>query len=336
MSSASNSNKILFVYQFPLPFIQKDLEILKSAYEVRELRFRGLRDILSLFRGVLWCDATFSWFGSINAFFAVLFSNVLGKKSIVVAGGHEVVHEPEIKYGMFSFWWKKWCPLYVFGHVDLVLSVSESTTQECIQNAKTKRKKVQLLYHGFDSERYKPFGAVLKEAIVITIGRVNANNQIKKGLELFVRSARFLPDTEFLLVGPWDDDTINYLKKIASSNVKFTGGLYGEDLIKLCNKSKVYVQVSYHESFGCSIAEAMLCECIPVVSRKGAIPEVVGNCGVYLDKLTAKDVAEKIKEALHGPGDLGKMARERIVNFFPLENREKGLFGAIDSLLGIR
>jgi glycosyltransferase involved in cell wall biosynthesis len=331
-----NKAKILFVYQVPLTFIEKDLEILKSAYEVRELRFRGLRDILSLFRGVLWCDATFSWFGSINAFFAVLFSNVLGKKSIVVAGGHEVVHEPEIKYGMFSFWWKKWCPLYVFGHVDLVLSVSESTTQECIQNAKAHKGRIKLLYHGFDSEMYKHVEKIKKEPIVITIGRVKADTLKKKGLEVFVQSASFLPETKFFLVGPWDDVTVNYLKETASPNVTLTGGLYGKDLVELCSRAKVYVQASYHESFGCSIAEAMLCECIAVVSRKAAIPEVVGDCGIYLDKLTAKDVAEKIKEALHAPGDLGKMARERIVNLFPLRKRKEDLIRAVDSLLEIR
>jgi glycosyltransferase involved in cell wall biosynthesis len=289
-----------------------------------------------LWKGIRQCDIVFSWFGSIHAFFAVLFSKLLGKKSVVVAGGYDVAYEPDIKYGMFSFWWKRWCPKYVFNHADLVLTVSESTTLECIRNARVQKERVKLLYHGFDSEIFKPVETIMKEPIVITIGRVNTDTLIKKGLELFVQSARFLPEKKFLLVGPWDDDTINYLKGIASPNVTLTGGLYGKDLVELCSRAKVYVQASYHESFGCSIAEAMLCECIPVVSRKAAIPEVVGDCGIYVDKLDDVSVAEKIEEALYAPEVLGKKARERIVNYFPLKKRKEDLIQAVNSLSKVK
>jgi glycosyltransferase involved in cell wall biosynthesis len=325
-------SKVLFVHQALLPFVEKDSEILKSAHEVKEFCFRGISDIISLFKWILWCEVSFSWFGSIHAFFSVLFSEVLAKKSIVVAGGHDVACEPEIEYGMFLHWWKRWCPRYVFNHASLVLSVSKNTTRECLENAKTPEKKVKLLYHGFDSERFKPTDNVKKEQVAVTIGRVCADNLRKKGLELFVRSAQVVPEAKFFLIGPWDDCTIDYLKAIASPNVTFTGGLYGEDLVHLCSRAKVYVQVSYHESFGCSIAEAMLCECIPVISKRAAIPEVVGDCGFYVEELSAEHVGHKIHEALYAPDILGKMARERIINLFPLKKRKDGLLKSVDSL----
>lgn len=325
--------KILFVHQSLMSFVQKDLNILQSAYQVRDLQFRELQDIPALVSGTLWADLTFSWFGKLHAFFAVLFSKMLGKKAIVVAGGDDVAYEPEINYGMFAYWWKRWCPLFVFRYADLILSVSESNRKEIIRNAKADPGKVELIYHGFDAQKWQIIDGIRKEKLVLTVGRITEETLPAKGLELFVRSAAYLVDVSFVLVGPSPDGTVNKLKAIASSNVTFTGVTPGEELLKMYSRAKVYVQVSVHESFGCSLAEAMLCECIPVVSRKAAIPEVVGNCGFYIEKLEPEDVAEKIKEALSVPEDLGKKARERIITLFPLEKRKKELFEAVESVL---
>jgi len=42
----------------------------------------------------------------------------------------------------------------------------------------------------------------------------------------------------------------------------------------------------------------MLCECVPVVTKNGALPEVVGDTGFYVAYDDERDVAEGIKKAL--------------------------------------
>lgn len=323
--------KILFVHQSLVSFVEKDLNILRLAHQVRNLHYRGLQDIPSLVKGTIWADLTFSWFGKLHAFFAVLFSKMLDKKSVVVAGGDDVAHEPEINYGMFSFWWKKWCPLFVFKYADLILSVSDFNRRETIENAKANPAMVKLLYHGFDDKKWRPLDGVAKQTMVLTVGTVSDETYMKKGLKLFVQCAKYLPDAPFLLVGLWKDGTVDRLKAIASSNVNFTGGLYGEDLVRIYSRAKVYVQISVHESFGCSLAEAMLCECVPVVARRAALPEVVGDCGFHVDEPTPKAVATQIEKAL--ASDLGDKARRRIMRHFPLEKRRKALLAAIDEVM---
>lgn len=101
-------------------------------------------------------------------------------------------------------------------------------------------------------------------------------------------------------------------------------------------QAKLYAQVSVHESFDCSLAEAMLCECVPVVSRRAALPEVAGDCGFYADVLTLEVVAGKIREALDAEPTSAKRARQRIVQLFPLENRQVGLLEAIDEVEDLR
>lgn len=330
--------RILFVHQGLVPFIEKDLRILEQAHEVRECYFPGYhagwlrvaKNVLHLFRGVLWCDVTFSWSGKLHAFFAVLFSKILGKKSVVVSGGDDVARIPETSVGIFNFWWKKCFALFVFKYAALILCTSDFNRDETLKNARADTRKIKLIYHGFELDEFRRMPNIKKEDIAITVGIVKSTNTYIKGLRFFVESAQFLPDREFIVVGPWVDAAIEDLKRIAPRNVVFTGGLYWDDLIRMYNRAKVYVQVSIYESFGCSVAEAMLCECVPVVSRRGALPEVVDDCGLYIDNLEPQELAQKIEQALDSV--LGLRARERIMTLFPLEKRKCKLLAAVDEL----
>lgn len=323
--------KILFIHQRLESYVQKDLDILRSVHQVRDIQFTGIKDIFAILQGTIWADLSFSWFGKLHAFFAVLFSKIFGKKAIVVAGGDDVVNNPEIKYGMFYFWWKKWCPLFVFKYADLVLTVSKSNTFETIKNAKVSSEKIKMIYHGFDISKYKENKTIQKANIALIVGAVDKEYITRKGIYLFVESAQYLPNVSFVIVGSLRDEAAYSLKMSANKNVRFTGYLEDGKLLKLMWTAKVYVQPSIHEAFGCSIAEAMLCECIPVVARNAAIPEVVGDCGYYVDNLTPENLSSKIKEAINS--NLGKAARKRVESMFPIEKRQKQILKVIEKLL---
>jgi len=63
----------------------------------------------------------------------------------------------------------------------------------------------------------------------------------RKGLETFVEAAKYLPNLKFVVVGPHYDNSIRKLKSIASGNVKFTGFVPDEELIKYYQKAKYIV-----------------------------------------------------------------------------------------------
>ena len=79
------------------------------------------------------------------------------------------------------------------------------------------------------------------------------------------------------------------------------------------------------------MAEGMLCGCVPVVTDRGAIPEVVGDTGFYVPYGDPEATAEAIKEALNS--NKGKQARERIKKMFPIERRERELISEIECVL---
>lgn len=338
--------KILFVHQKLEPYVLKDLKILQDVYDVHECEFIGvlkttplrlLKDVWTLLRGVWWADLTFSWFGKLHAFFAVLFSKALDKRSIVVAGGEDVTkHKVGGKpYGLFSHPVKKWFAYFTFKWADCILSVSRYNFEETLTNAKVDPKKTILVYHGFDGQVFQKKSGIAKKNFVVTIGNIDQENYFRKGLKLFVESARLLPDVRFFLVGtkfgPEGDNSLQLLEKAAPENVTLTGRLQMQDLIALLNKASIYIQASEHEAFGCSLAEAMLCECVPVVSRNTALPEVVGDAGFYLDELSPQELAIKIREALLHP-EVGKLARKRIIDNFPLTKRKDKLLQVVESM----
>ena len=321
--------KILYITPPPYrSFLKKDAELLKKYYKIRVIIFDKLSPplIFKLFKGVLWADITFSWFADTHAFLAVLLSKLFRKKSIVVVGGYEVAKVPEIGYGALLNPKSARKVKYVLENADKVLAVSNFNKKEILEYMNLNN--VKLVYNGVDITKFKP--AIKKEDdLIITVAGRHPNIKLK-GLDTFIKTARFLPEKKFVVIG-LSKDLVNNLEKVSTSNVTFAGFLLGRDLIQYYQKANVYCQLSYRESFGMALAEAMACGCIPVVTNRGALPEVVGETGFYVPYGDPRATAEAIKEALKS--DKGKEARERIKRMFPLERRERELIGIIKEML---
>jgi glycosyltransferase involved in cell wall biosynthesis len=311
-------------------FIQKDIDILSSDHEVRVVVFERLRkNFYQLLKGAIWADISFSWFAALHASVVVVLSRILGKKSIVIAGGYDVASVPELNYGQTLDFSGRLRAVITMKLANLVLSVSDFTREESIENALCNPKKIKTVYHGFKTF-VTPDNMQKDEKLVLTVSFLTMEQMKRKGILTFVECAKYLPEYDLVVVGAPLSDSKEFLQKIKSPNVRVTGYLPQNKLEELLKRAKVYVQVSIHEGFGCSLAEAMLYECVPVVTKKGAIPEVVGNTGFYVPLNDPESTAQAIRKASHSY--LGPKARERILNKFPLEKRKKLILEAINSL----
>ena len=335
MENLNKKTKILFVKRITRSFTENDIELLQKHFDVRVVDFvlsrKNLKDILKtvlgMIIGALWADVTFSWFADIHAYVAVLLSKLFRKKSIVVVGGYEVAKVPEIEYGSMLNPKSTHSVKYVLENANKILAVSEFNKKEILKY--TNPKNVELVYNGIDCDKFKLKGK--KEDLVITVGYV-VNHAIKrKRYDVFVKAAKYLPNAKFVLIGEYVDDSIEYLKSLASPNVEFTGFVSDEELLRYYQKAKVYCQLSMYESFGIAPAEAILCGCIPVVTNNAALPEVVGDTGFYVPYGDPEATAEAIKEALKY--DKGEEARERIKKMFSLEKREERLVEIIRGVI---
>ncbi len=315
-------------------FIQNDLEFLRRHFDVKVVdsvfSIDRLKDTLGTMRnligGILWADVVFVWGAGFDAFWAVGLSRIFKKRSIVVVMGYEVAEVPEIGYGAMLNSISAYTVKFVLRNANRVLAVSKFSKEEILKY--TNSENVELVYNGVDCDKFKPKGE--KEDLVITVGSILKNRIKLKGLETFVETARFLPEVRFIVIG-LSEDTIDYLKTLATSNVETTGFLSQDNLIQYYQRAKVYCQLSYRESFGMSLAEAMLCGCVPVVTNNAALPEVVGDTGFYVPYGDPKGTAGAIKKALNSAGE--KEARERIEDMFTFEKREERLINEIERVL---
>jgi glycosyltransferase involved in cell wall biosynthesis len=317
-------------------FMQLDLDLLKEGFDVRLVRIcygkrdlkRTLKTHLGLLSGIAWADAVFCWFADYEAFAAIALSQLLSKKTAVVVGGRDVTSIPELGYGLALHSRNHFYRKFALNRATKVLPYSRDAERGAL-GFLNDTAKVKLIYLGVDSEKFHPLG--IKNDTAITVGAVTHSNLKRKGLETFVKSAAYLPDVEFVLIGRFLDTSINYLRSIATTNVRFTGFLAESELILQYQQAKVYVQVSGHEAFGLGLAEAMACECVPVITDKGAISEVVGDTGIYVAYGDPAGTAQGIEQALSS--DKGRIGRQRIEKMFAIGKRKEALRTTMTGLL---
>jgi len=320
--------KVLYVYRTLSAFVKKDFEIIEENYTIHPLHAKGtISTIKRIFGAIGDVDLSITWFAGWHAFFLTLISRIYSKKVIVFTGGYDVALVPDINYGSRLSWWRRKISQYVLNNCDLVIAISDAAKKDTLEF--TSPKQIKRLYMSVDTSVYYPSGE--KEDIVVTVGNVVRENLKRKGLETFIRTAKLIPEVKFYLVGNWLDSSIDNLKSIGAENVEFTGFLPDKELISILRKSKLYAQLSGREGFGISMAEAMACGCVPIVTSRGAIPEVVGDTGFYVPFQDPAASAKAIKQAL-GSINGKPSPYERIKRKFNPDKRKKLILNLIDNL----
>ena len=327
--------KILFLTSSLSSFVEGDLRMLQENYPIREVIAGGgpagslvqrLSLGLAIFFGVLRTDITFSWFAHNHSYLAVMASRLLGKKSVVVIGGYEVANEPGIGYGAILDPELAKRVHYIIEHADCILAVSEFSKGEILAVAQPRR--IEMIYNGIDISVFSPEGE--KGDVVLTVCFVSTENIRVKGLDTFINAARQLPEVRFVLLGGALDNVLKDLKQDAPRNVKFVQPSSPDELLNWYRRAKVYCQLSYRESFGMALAEAMSCECVPVVTDRGALPEVVGDVGFVVPYGDTRATADAISRALIS--GMGPVARERACEIFSAEHRGQEIRRVITTL----
>lgn len=328
-----NKARIVYLYNVKNTFINIDENLLEKRYQIEThfIKSRHPRYLLPLWQSIKKADVVVAWFASWHSLPAFLMARMTGKPCVLITGGYDVANVPEINYGLRRGGLPYLVSEMVFRLSHIALPFSETAYHETLLNTPLTSSRTRALLLGVvDKPAFK--NPEIKQDIAITIGNIDHTSVRRKGIRLFVEAAAFLPKIKFIVVGKHKDASIDELLAIATDNVEFTGFVSDETLDKLLIKSKVYVQASRHEGFGLSVAESMLARCIPVVSKQGSLPEVVGDAGLYLNDLKPKTIANTISEAMESMYS-GESARQRILDNFSIEQRAEGLYNAIDALL---
>ena len=253
-------------------------------------------------------------------------------KVIVVPFGIESTYVPDIRYGAMGN------PLYrrlfacVMRMVDSVLPPSDSARDELLRFGKPRR--IRTVYNAVDTETFQPGPEPRERRVVTACYYISGTEWVRKGLDRLVEAAVLLPDLEFTIVGEIAPELFERIRGQSPPNVLFTRRRYSRrECAELYRTSAVYVQASAWESFGVSLAEAMACGCVPVVTDRYSLPEVVGDTGYIASYGDADALAQAIRNAMGDPGK-GEAARRRVLEQFTAEMRQTALREEMERLLG--
>ncbi len=326
--------RILFVTSRRASFITVDRELLAQRYEVVD-RYQPGRggSPLRVLRAMRGCDAVVGWWASWHTFWPITLAWLLRRPSVLIVGGFDTANEPDIGYGYQQGGARARLSRWIMRRAGILATNSAYSRAEVERNTGISADRVTVMHHGVPD----PFGALPDkppEPLALTVGNVDRPNLERKGLRAFAEAAAELPEVEFVAAGRFVDDAGEQLRAQAPPNLRLTDWVEEDELLDLYRRAAVYVQASRHEGFGVSVAEAMLAGCVPVVTRAGALPEVVGDIGVQIDVPAApKAVAAAIREAMERGPDAGAAARERVLSEFSLDARAAALHDLVERAL---
>lgn len=324
---------ILYITNTKTSWTKNDYDILSKHFKVTNLFVNSYIDILKSINPffILKHDVVLVWFASLSFSPLLFISWLLKRKIVIIAGGYDVVKVPEIKYGGFlDSWPKRIIRKLMFMAAEKVVSISFSNQKEAIENANVPSSKSVMIYHGFKDPNIplKIFQERKKQ--VVTIGIINNETYYRKGYKYFFELAQILPDWNFIHIGKISDDFQHKLQFQNCKNISMLGFLPLSEFNEVLNQSKFYLQLSVHEGFGCSIVDAALLGCYPIVFDRYAMSEVVDGCGEIIEFEDIELIKFKIEELENTNLNVEEI-QLHYLNKFPSEVREKKLINLITS-----
>ena len=208
--------------------------------------------------------------------------------------------------------------------VGVVLSPSESSARDIVTDFGVDRSRIRVVPLGVDDVFRPPAQPRVPGRIVAMASADTPMKGIATLLEAFAK-LRTERDVELLLVSKPKPggETERIVDRLGIAEwVRFVHGISDEELAATVGSAEVACVPSLYEGFSLPTAEAMACGTPLVVSRAGAIPEVVGPDGLCADLVTPGDVGELVHalDALLDDPErrarMGRAGRERALAEF--------------------
>jgi len=207
-----------------------------------------------------------------------------------------------------------------------VIAVSRSSEEEARRIFKIPQSKIRVVYNGIDAGFFKRDDSVPREPnSIIMVG--NAEGKVKGVIYLLKALQQLKREREVKLTIAGCSPDSQYVTKLVKEcqledAVTFTGKISMEELVRRYSAAEVAVVPSLYEGFGLPAAEAMSCKVPLVVTRAGALPEVVGEdgeAGITVPPAEPDALAAAIRQLL-ADGSLrrkmGEAGRSRVERCF--------------------
>jgi glycosyltransferase involved in cell wall biosynthesis len=149
-----------------------------------------------------------------------------------------------------------------------------------------------------------PHDHSLPSADFIFWGRLAAQKNLRRALEVFQGVSRLHPHARFTVIGP-DSGELTMLREWCEredlgSGVRFEGPMAFESIIATAHGHSFYLQTSDYEGMAMSVVEAMQLGLVPVVTPVG---EIGSYCRDGINAVIVRDTGAAAAEVLRLLGD---------------------------------
>ena len=225
---------------------------------------------------------------------APLFSDV---KSIVLAHDLIPLRYPSISF--LTFYHLTYVPL-ILKQSKLILCNSNSTANDLHDFYQVPRHKLFPIKLGFNNKKYYPIINVRKKFFLI-IGRHNPHKNLERVIKAF--SFAKIKNYKLIFVGSFDiRHTPSLIKIIDELNIGhlcvWKGWINDDEKLLLLNECHALIIASLWEGFGLPALEAMACGTPVIAAKRGALPEVLGKYGYFVNPFKIQSIAFAMKAVI--------------------------------------
>ncbi len=225
-------------------------------------------------------------------------------------------------------WWEKLLSLRWYNFVDTqarltrqlprLLAVSEAARQSHAERYGTDPEHMRVSFNGIDHNVFSPDASVEREKGLI-VTNASADAPIK-GLDLLIKALAEIaperPDLRLHIIGRLREGPAKRTLEALglSDRVSTSADLAREEIANLYRRANVVVCPARFEGFGFPAAEAMACGAAVCASDGGALPEVVGDCGLVSPVEDTAQLAANIASLIDHPeraAEIGARAIKR-------------------------
>jgi glycosyltransferase involved in cell wall biosynthesis len=308
--------------------------------------FLWIKQKIFLWKHIRKSSLVFIMFAGYHSIIPVLFARMFGKPCIIIAGGIDCVSFPSVNYGNFNKFVLGKLTAWSFRFCTYIAPISEylvnseytyqnqdNVRQGFLYHVKGLKTPYSVVYNGFETHQWYWKNEKRKSNSFLSIAS-NLESQSRrniKGIDMVIEAAKLFPQYQFTIIGSNHQNS----QFEVPNNVQIIPFVAHQKLREIYCEHDYYFQLSMSEGFGNTLAEAMLCGCIPIGANAGAIPFIIGKNGFILQKKDTNELKMLVNTAINSTQkeELRTLARQSILDRFSIEKRGLALNKIINSLI---
>jgi glycosyltransferase involved in cell wall biosynthesis len=222
---------------------------------------------------------------------------------ITIDRKHEIAAAPSLLRGLSLRRWYGFTRMQarVARRVPTLITVSESSAGDIARDFRVQLDRVRVIPVGVETDVFKPPTAPRVPGRIVAVSSSDSPMKGARVLLEAIAKLRTERDVELVVVGrPRADGPVARAvdELDIADAVRFVTGLPDPALAELFGSAEAAVVPSLYEGFSIPAVEAMACATPLVASRGGALPEVVGDCGVLVEPGNPSDLAHALGDLL--------------------------------------